>query len=112
VVASDSRNPSPPISESPWLWIACFSAMGLVALVAVQTKVARREADIEQRYRARQFSIPASSEDVKSAEATQAVPPSPAVPRKDGLGPGFLAIVLLVLLAVSMTALGLRRLAP
>ena len=46
------ENP-PPIAESIWFWIACFSAVGLLALVAIGPKYAQRQAQIERQYQAR-----------------------------------------------------------
>lgn len=110
MAASASPKQANPLSESPWLWIACFSAMGLVALVAVNTKFARRESDIEQRFRARQLSVRSSSGDEAPAELADDRPHGRAVPGDNIVGLGPLAIVLLLLLAVSITALGLRLL--
>lgn len=36
--------------DSPWLWFGLFAAMGIIALVAVAPKYARRQGRLEQRY--------------------------------------------------------------
>jgi hypothetical protein len=112
VASSASRRESNPVSESPWLWIACFSAMGLVALVAVNAKFTRREAAIEQRYHARQLAVPPSSADAAPGVLPDAAPQTQTVPRGNRLGLGSLAIVLVLLLTASTIALGLRLLVP
>ena len=43
----------PPISDSPWLWFALFSAVGLSALLATGGKFGKRQANIENKYKAR-----------------------------------------------------------
>ena len=42
-----------PLAESIWFWIVCFSAAGLLALMAIGPKYARRQAQIERQYQAR-----------------------------------------------------------
>jgi hypothetical protein len=44
---------SGPITDSPWLWFALFSAVGLSALVATGGKLGKRQAGIERQYQAR-----------------------------------------------------------
>ena len=44
----------PPVTDSPWFWIALFGAMGLAALLAVSPKYGQRQAAIERKYQARQ----------------------------------------------------------
>jgi hypothetical protein len=39
----------PPITDSPWLWFALFSGVGLVALVATGGKFGDRQAQIERK---------------------------------------------------------------
>lgn len=43
----------PPLSDSPWLWFAMFSAVGLAALLATGGKFGKRQAGIERKYQAR-----------------------------------------------------------
>ncbi len=44
----------PPVTDSPWFWLALFGAMGLAALLAVSPKYGRRQATIERKYQAQQ----------------------------------------------------------
>ncbi|QDT00127.1 hypothetical protein [Adhaeretor mobilis] len=48
-----SQPDSPPITDSPWFWFALFSAVGLAALLATGGKFGKRQAGIENRYKAR-----------------------------------------------------------
>jgi hypothetical protein len=48
-----SSPPQEPITDSPWLWFALFSACGLAALLATGGKFGRRQANIENKYQAR-----------------------------------------------------------
>ena len=43
----------PPITDSPWLWFALFSAVGLTALLATGGKFGNRQANIERKGQAR-----------------------------------------------------------
>lgn len=43
----------PPITDSPWLWFALFTAVGLAALLATGGKFGKRQANIENKYQAR-----------------------------------------------------------
>lgn len=43
----------PPITDSPWLWFALFTAVGLAALLATGGKFGKRQASIENKYQAR-----------------------------------------------------------
>lgn len=42
-----------PITDSPWLWAALFTGVGLAALLATGGKFGRRQANIENKYVAR-----------------------------------------------------------
>ena len=46
-------SPTAPITDSPWFWFALFSAVGLAALLATGGKFGKRQAGIENRYKAR-----------------------------------------------------------
>ncbi len=39
----------PPITDSPWLWFALFSGVGLTALVATGGKFGDRQAQVERK---------------------------------------------------------------
>lgn len=43
----------PPITDSPYLWFALFTAVGLSALLATGGRFGRRQASIENKYQAR-----------------------------------------------------------
>lgn len=49
----ESSRPSEPITDSPWLWFALFSAVGLAALLATGGKFGKRQSNIERQYQAR-----------------------------------------------------------
>ncbi len=42
----------PPVTDSPWFWLALFGVMGLAALLAVGPKYGRRQATIERKFQA------------------------------------------------------------
>jgi len=44
---------SQPLTDSPWLWFAIFSAVGLVSLLATGGKFGKRQAQIERQDQAR-----------------------------------------------------------
>lgn len=48
----EHESPAQPSAwlDSPWLWFGLFAAMGIIALVAVAPKYARRQGRLEQRY--------------------------------------------------------------
>ncbi len=50
---SEVRSPKSPITDSPWLWFALFTAVGMSALIATGGKLGRRQANIENKYQAR-----------------------------------------------------------
>jgi hypothetical protein len=51
---SAAKPPAAALTDSPWFWAAIFAAMALVALVAMSGKYGRRQANIEQKYQARE----------------------------------------------------------
>lgn len=48
-----SGHPQDPITDSPWLWFALFTAVGLAALLATGGRLGKRQAGIENKYQAR-----------------------------------------------------------
>jgi hypothetical protein len=42
------------VTDSPWFWVLIFSVMGLLALAVIGGKYARRQANIERQYQARE----------------------------------------------------------
>ena len=51
---SAAKPPAAPLADSPWFWAALFAAMALIALVAMSGKYSRRQANIEQKFQARE----------------------------------------------------------
>ena len=47
------QRPRPPLTDSPWLWSALFTGVGLAALLATGGKLGKRQANIERKYQAR-----------------------------------------------------------
>ena len=45
--------PQRPITDSPWLWFALFTGVGLSALLATGGKFGKRQSGIERKYQAR-----------------------------------------------------------
>jgi hypothetical protein len=52
-ISEKATAPRPPITDSPWLWAALFTAVGLAALLATGGKFGKRQANIENKYQAR-----------------------------------------------------------
>jgi hypothetical protein len=50
---SDAATSRAPITDSPWLWAALFTGVGLAALLATGGKFGKRQANIENKYQAR-----------------------------------------------------------
>ena len=44
----------PPVTDSPWFWLALFGMMGLGALLAIGPKYGQRQASIERKHQAQQ----------------------------------------------------------
>jgi hypothetical protein len=101
-----------PLTDSPWLWFALFSAVGLAALLATGGKFGMRQAGIERKYQARaavasgQLQIEESGSGEKKTAGTPAytTPERPAIP----LGP--LEIILAMICAASFVMLLRQRL--
>jgi hypothetical protein len=49
VVAAPRDEQPPPITDSPWLWFALFSAVGLTMLLVTGGKFGDRQAQIERK---------------------------------------------------------------
>jgi len=92
--------------DSPWLWVACFCGMGLVALWAASAKYPRRQAQVESHYRARQYQL-AHNRQVHAAadDATVPVPAPPTGPPRTIIHLLPIAVPLAVGLVVSLTML-------
>jgi hypothetical protein len=48
-----SSSQQEPLTDSPWLWSALFTAVGLSALIATGGRLGKRQANIENKYQAR-----------------------------------------------------------
>ncbi|BBO35085.1 hypothetical protein [Lacipirellula parvula] len=78
----------PPITDSPWLWFALFTAVGLAALLATGGKFGKRQASIENKYQARSaiasgsLEIKADGDGEKRAVGTPnySTPDNPVIP--------------------------------
>src|SRR5262245_45527972 len=44
----------PPITDSPWFWVALFSLIGLIGLVAISGQYGKRQSRLERQYQARE----------------------------------------------------------
>jgi len=100
---TNSSSPSPQpgrLQDSPWFWLALFSATGLAALLLMGPKYAQRQRIIEYKYRADQ------------ARGRQPAPEQPAspVPTDELLIPLWPLVVLsAVVFAASLAALARAR---
>ena len=50
---ADAESHKSPITDSPWLWFAIFTGVGLAALLATGGRFGKRQAIIERKYQAR-----------------------------------------------------------
>ncbi len=64
----DAATPRAPITDSPWLWAALFTGVGLAALLATGGKFGKRQANIENKYQARS-AIASGSLELQRGEA-------------------------------------------
>lgn len=67
----------PPLSDSPWFWLALFSGMACLALVAIDPKFTRRQARIEHRFENR---VRARSLAAGRGAASEPTPPVTVTP--------------------------------
>jgi hypothetical protein len=51
---SESNNPPPSVTETPWFWLMLFSLAGLAAVATIGPKFDRREQSIETKFHARE----------------------------------------------------------
>jgi hypothetical protein len=99
----DPRRSSSP-TDSPWFWLMMFSAVGLVALVAMLPKYGRRQGRLELKYHAEQEiarrqpgEVPGSGASRDGAEA-----PPPAGQRIVTLWPIGLVLTLVSAISAAM----------
>jgi hypothetical protein len=75
--SSDLRLPAssvekPPLTDSPWFWLALFGIFGLAAMLAIGPKYALRQGGIETRFQNRQVAGQWQGEAIESADAVAA----------------------------------------
>jgi hypothetical protein len=101
-----------PITDSPWLWFALFSAVGLAALLATGGKFGKRQAGIERRYQARAAvaSGQVKIEETGTGEKRAAGAPEYTTPEKPAIPVWPLEIILAVICAGSFGLLLRQRL--
>jgi len=112
VPQSEVRKPKSSITDSPWLWSALFTAVGLCALLATGGKLGRRQASIENKYQARtavasgKLQVEESGGQMRTRGAPEySTPQAPEIP----LWP--VEVILGVLCAASIVLLVRQRLA-
>ena len=75
---------SQPLADSPWLWAALFTGVGLAALLATGGKFGNRQASIERKYQAR--AALESGTEVEAADADEkSTPEAPKFSTPDQL---------------------------
>jgi hypothetical protein len=100
-----------PITDSPWLWFALFSAVGLAALLATGGKLGKRQAGIERKYQARAAvaSGQVTIEETGTGEKRAAGAPAYTTPEKPAIPVWPLEIILAMICAVSFGLLLKQR---
>jgi hypothetical protein len=102
-----SQQAKPPITDSPWLWFALFTAVGLAALLATGGKFGKRQANIENKYQARS-AIASGTLEIKddgAGEKRAVGTPNYSTPDKPVIPLWPLEILLAVIFAGSLTML-------
>ena len=101
----------PPITDSPWLWFALFSAVGLASLVATGGKFGDRQAQVERKGQAHEAVVSGIAVD-QDATGRKSVENAPDYSRpgniKIRLAP--LAVSVGAILLVSLAMLARERL--
>jgi hypothetical protein len=105
------EKPVAPITDSPWLWFALFSAVGLAALLATGGKFGKRQAGIERKYQARAAvaSGQVTIEETGTGEKLAAGAPAYTTPEKPAIPVWPLEIVLAMICAASFGLLLRQR---
>jgi hypothetical protein len=102
-----------PITDSPWLWFALFSAVSLVALLATGGKFGKRQATIERKGQARTAIMEGLQVDVDSTgRKSAAAAPTYSQPGETRVRLMPLAITLGLVLLASLGLLARERLTP
>lgn len=101
-----------PITDSPWLWFALFSAVGLAALLATGGKFGKRQAGIERKYQARAAvaSGQVQIEETGTGEKRATGAPEYTTPERPAIPVWPLEIILAVICAASLGLLLRQRL--
>lgn len=103
--------PSEPITDSPWLWFALFSAVGLTALLATGGKFGNRQAGLERKAQARAALAEGLEIEVDSAgRKTATGVPIYSTPQHTQIRLGPLAVTLGLICAASIALLVRERL--
>lgn len=102
---SDTAPSAARLVDSPWLWLALFAAMALLAIVVMGPKYARREADLEQKAAARQAAATRQRETGTPERADDAPSRSPPPSGKLQVGLVTLGSVVAAVLLVSLAGL-------
>jgi hypothetical protein len=108
------EKPIAPITDSPWLWFALFSAVGLAALLATGGKFGKRQAGIERKYQARAAvaSGQVRIEETGTGERRAAGAPEYTTPERPAIPVWPLEIILAVICAGSFGLLLRQRMRP
>lgn len=103
-----SRSAHRIVTQSGWFWLAAFSAMGLMALWAMQLKFGARQAQIERQFQARrQAAQRAPTPDQSGGDKAEVVDRySTATDTMIGLHP--LRILLWMLFGVALAGIAVR----
>ena len=99
-----------PITDSPWLWFALFSAVGLTALLATGGKFGNRQAGLERKAQAR--AALAKGLDIEVGQAgrkTATGVPVYSTPQHTLIRLGPLAVILGIVCAASIALLVRER---
>lgn len=99
-----------PITDSPWFWFAIFSTVGLAALLATGGKFGKRQAGIENRYKARAavaegYEVATDDTGKKDVSESPVKTPDYSTPNKLEIPLWPLQITLGLILALSVTML-------
>ncbi len=107
-----SYQPTPPITDSPWLWFALFSAVGLMTLLATGGKFKHRQAGIERQGQARTAIAEGTLEVTVDGTGRKTVIGKPKYSRPEMTEIGLLPIAITVgsVLLVSLGLLARERL--
>ncbi|MAT69493.1 MAG: hypothetical protein CMJ58_08200 [Planctomycetaceae bacterium] len=107
-------NAKPPLTDSPWLWFALFSAVGLSALLATGGKFGKRQAGIERKYQARSAVASGELQVETDATGTKAAAGAPeySAPNSTIIPLWPLEILLAVVCAGSVAMLLRQRMGP